>query len=90
MTAEYATPSNAVNQVVIYDKIIQSAEDASFSLKNEYNKYNLFDFSGELRGADLTLRLSWDVMPLFGPLDLQHGGEFEFVLPAKYGSGLSV
>ena len=85
MTAEYQTDAFALNQVVIFDKIIQTPEEAEFSLTNEWNKYMLLDIGEELRGRDVSLKLGWDVMPLFGPLEIQYGGEHNFTLPDAYG-----
>ena len=36
------------------------------------------------RGADVTLKLSWDVMPVTGSLNLQQQGVYKFKLPSEY------
>jgi len=63
VTAEYATKSNPFNQVVLWDEIIESPEEAELKLYNERNKYLLIDQYNELKGATVTLTLSWDIMP---------------------------
>ena len=68
VTANYSTPSNKENEVVIWDKIIQTADDAKIVEHNTLNKYNLIDQYDELRGSTVDLSLRWDVMPITGIL----------------------
>lgn len=43
LTAEYETEANAINQVVLWDKIIMRGENAKLSLKNFNQKYYFWD-----------------------------------------------
>lgn len=49
VVAEYATKLNPLNQVILWDKIIQSPQDAVLKLNNEFVKYALIDQGAELR-----------------------------------------
>ena len=85
VVAEYETSSNAVNQVVMWDKIVQRKEDANLSYKNVFNKYVLVDWKDELRGTDIKLKLVWDIMPLSGRLFMHHRtSRTNFQLPNVY------
>ena len=53
--------------------------------KNVFNKYVLVDRHDELRGADLKLRLVWDIMPLSGRLFMHsRDSRTNFKLPGEY------
>jgi len=71
LTAEYETPSNKLNQVVLWDKIILRGEDAHLKLK-EYNpKYYFWDDGNGLKGnPNVTLTLTWNIIPNAGGLPL--------------------
>ncbi|DAZ94934.1 TPA: hypothetical protein N0F65_012651 [Lagenidium giganteum] len=85
VVAEYVTKSNAKNEVVIWDKIVRSKEDAAaISATEEGVKYFLADQYDQLRGANVSLRLEWDVMPVCGQLFIHSQGRTSFVLPDKY------
>eukprot|EP00941_MAST-03F_sp_MAST-3F-sp1_P001841 g1841.t1 len=82
--AEYETESNSLNEVVLWDKIIPSKEEAVIKLKRHFVKYPLIDMHDELRGTEVTLKLLWDPMPITGILSMGKKGEHKFVLPSKY------
>eukprot|EP00937_MAST-01D_sp_MAST-1D-sp2_P004898 g4898.t1 len=85
IVAEYHSKSNTLNQVVMWDKIVQQQKDAKLSYKNVFNKYVLVDQYDELRGADLKLRLVWDIMPLSGRLFMHSKrSRTNFKLPSEY------
>ncbi|TMW62230.1 hypothetical protein Poli38472_009723 [Pythium oligandrum] len=85
VVAEYASKSNAVNQVVIWDKIVRTPDVArELQFENERVEYFLSDERDELRGANVTLRLEWDIMPVCGRLFVHTQGRSSFVLPDKY------
>eukprot|EP00914_Ancora_sagittata_P032190 GHVO01065189.1.p1 GENE.GHVO01065189.1~~GHVO01065189.1.p1 ORF type:complete len:171 (+),score=17.73 GHVO01065189.1:15-527(+) len=66
VTAEYETPKNGRNSVVIWDQIIQNKKDAKFS-KRASNKYPLTDqHHSTLIGNNITLHLKFSYMPHFG------------------------
>eukprot|EP00877_Chromochloris_zofingiensis_P010692 jgi/Chrzof1/5877/Cz16g19030.t1 len=66
--AEYRTPDNAVNQVVLWDKIIERKEDAVLKIKALRTKYAFLDQGNNLRGMPLNLTVAWNVMPKVGML----------------------
>ena len=74
----------ALNQVVIWDKIVTSKEKARLIMNDEFNKYALVDQFAELRGAHVELKLNWDVMPIVGMLELQQKHGQAFTLPDRY------
>eukprot|EP00975_Prorocentrum_lima_P009433 2006135-Prorocentrum_lima.AAC.1 len=81
VVAEYATQTNPLNQVFIWDKIIEREEDAVIKQDNQFVKYALIDQGAELRGKDVTLRLVWEQMPLTGQILLNSGGSKSFYMP---------
>ncbi len=68
ITAKYTTSSNAFNEVVIWDRIVNRTADARIRLVDAFNEYPLIDHKTELRGTPITLTLNWDVMPITGLL----------------------
>ncbi|KAG1685355.1 hypothetical protein DVH05_008459 [Phytophthora capsici] len=86
VVAEFESTSNARNQVVIWDKIVQTKEAASLlQFQDEGVKYFLADQHDELRGANVTLSLEWDIMPVCGRLFVHSGDtKSSFELPNKY------
>ncbi|KAK9664810.1 hypothetical protein RND81_14G070200 [Saponaria officinalis] len=65
VAAEYESPENALNQISLWDVIIQSPEDAVIRATFR-NKYALFDQGSNLRGKKFNLTLHWHVMPKTG------------------------
>lgn len=49
VVAEYESPTNPLNQVIIWDKIIKTKEEAQLKYTNEFVKYALIDQGAELR-----------------------------------------
>uniref|UniRef100_A0AAV1UU57 Signal peptidase complex subunit 3 n=1 Tax=Peronospora matthiolae TaxID=2874970 RepID=A0AAV1UU57_9STRA len=86
VVAEFESASNIRNQVVIWDKIVQTKEDASMlQFQDEGVKYFLADQHDELRGANVTLRLEWDIMPVCGRIFVHTSDtKADFGLPNKY------
>ena len=52
VNVEYETPKNHLNQVVVFDRIIEKRDNAVISNKNLRNKYNLVDQGKNLRGEE--------------------------------------
>jgi len=84
VVAEYESKRNKLNQVVIWDAIIQSADDAHIRFKEQSVKYALIDQGAELRNKTITLKLQWDHMPLTGRMYIHERIGSQFTLPAKY------
>ena len=61
VVAEYATPTNELNQVVIWDKIIQTKADAKIQFTKDRAEYFLADQFNELRNVPVQLKLTWYV-----------------------------
>lgn len=85
LIAEYETPENKVNQVVLWDKIIKRGENAVLNLKKQSTKYYFFDDGSNLRGNEVKLSLHWNVIPNSGYMWIvgPHGSH-SFVIPEKY------
>jgi signal peptidase complex subunit 3 len=63
--AEFSTPSNPVNEIVLWDKIIEASDPVKkVHEKNSVIKYPLSDQYDELRGKEVTLKVYYDTMPL--------------------------
>jgi signal peptidase complex subunit 3 len=57
VVAEYESTLNPLNQVIIWDKIVKSKEEAHLKLNNEFVKYALID-----QGAELRLDVSYNIL----------------------------
>ncbi|XP_046718932.1 signal peptidase complex subunit 3 [Silurus meridionalis] len=88
LSAEYSTKSNALNQVVLWDKIVRRGEKDKLELKDMKSKYFFFDDGNGLRAnKNVTLTLSWNVVPNAGILPLVVGsGHISLPFPDSYES----
>ncbi|KAJ8919394.1 hypothetical protein NQ315_016487 [Exocentrus adspersus] len=86
LTAEYETPSNELNQVVLWDKIILRGENAALDFKNMNTKYYFWDDGNGLKGnKNITLSLSWNIIPNSGLLpNIFARGSHSFKFPVEY------
>lgn len=91
VVATYATPTNPKNQLVLWDRIIESSDDPVtkkiLNEKNVFVKYGLVDQGAELRDTEVELSLMWDHMPLTGLLYVgaqKEGTASKFALPSEY------
>ena len=84
VVAEYESDANPVNQVVIWDKIVESSEDAVLKIKKQPVKYALIDQGAELRNKEVSLKLKWDHMPFTGGVYQGEGLGSNYTFPAKY------
>jgi len=85
LSAEYATPTTTHNTAVLWDKIIMRGEKTSLDLKSIKTKYYFRDDTGTLSGENVTLTLSWNVMPNMGHLSWVKATEtHSFSFPAEY------
>jgi len=87
VVATYKTDTNPLNQVVLWDKIVEAIhpEDMVIKEDNVIVKYALVDQGAELRGREVELRLMWDHMPLTGGLFMEQStNSSKFTLPTEY------
>ncbi|XDA89847.1 hypothetical protein R6Z07F_019431 [Ovis aries] len=64
----------ALNQVVLWDKIVLRGDNPKLLLKDMKTKYFFFDDGNGLKGnRNVTLTLSWNVVPNAGILPLVTG-----------------
>lgn len=86
LTAEYSTPTNTLNQVVLWDKIILRGENAILDFKNMNTKYYFWDDGNGLKGnPNVTLTLSWNIIPNAGLLPSIFAlGHHVFRFPSEY------
>merc|ERR1712115_194618 len=86
LSAEYSTPKNKVNQVVLWDKIIQRGENAVLDYRSMNTKYYFWDDgNGLLNHKNVTLTLSWNVIPNAGNLPrIASSGAHSFKFPSEY------
>lgn len=84
VVAEYRTKANVLNQVILWDDIIQEESKAKIKFKNKMVKYALIDQGKELRNNEIQLRLMWDHMPLTGGLYSAAKNASTFRLPNEY------
>uniref|UniRef100_A0A8V0XGH1 Signal peptidase complex subunit 3 n=2 Tax=Phasianidae TaxID=9005 RepID=A0A8V0XGH1_CHICK len=76
----------ALNQVVLWDKIILRGDNPRLFLKDMKSKYFFFDDGNGLKGnRNVTLTLSWNVVPNAGLLPLVTGsGHMSVPFPDTY------
>lgn len=69
LLAEYRSPDNGFNQVVLWDKIIRRGENALLRYARVMQEYRFLDERQSLRAnPNITLYLSWNVIPNAGLL----------------------
>ncbi|CAG8441683.1 3126_t:CDS:10 [Ambispora leptoticha] len=81
VVAEYESETHDVNQIVLWDSVIRSKEDANITLKQLQNKYNFHDISPSFSGLNATYSLHWDIMPHVGGLK---NGQVKAVTEIKF------
>jgi signal peptidase complex subunit 3 len=88
VVASYETDSKKINQIVVWDKILEAVDPIKvIDMENVFVKYALVDQGDELRGKEVSLQLRWDHMPITG---LLYMGEqpvestSTFTLPTEY------
>ncbi|KAJ1215716.1 hypothetical protein NDU88_003324 [Pleurodeles waltl] len=86
LSAEYSTRNNALNQVVLWDKIVLRGDNPLLTMKDIKSKYFFFDDGNGLKGnQNITLTLSWNVVPNAGILPLVSGsGHISVPFPEAY------
>ena len=89
VVASYPSRDKPLNQVVVWDKIVEAIhpEDMLLEADNVYVKYALTDHGQALRETDVTLTLMWDHMPITGllyPGQQTKESATKFTLPAEY------
>ena len=85
LSAEYSTPTVTHNTAVLWDKIIMRGENTQLDLKSIKTKYYFRDDSGALSGGNISLTLSWNVMPNVGHLTWVKAEEqHSFTFPTEY------
>lgn len=82
--AEYDSSVNSLNQVIIWDKIIKTPDQALLKKKKEFVKYSLIDQGKELRDKNVSLYLYWDAMPLTGRIYTENQLAGSMKLPSEY------
>ncbi|KAM7328621.1 hypothetical protein ACRRTK_012713 [Alexandromys fortis] len=77
---------SALNQVVLWDKIVLRGDNPKLLLKDMKTKYFFFDDGNGLKGnRNVTLTLSWNVVPNAGILPLVTGsGHVSVPFPDTY------
>jgi len=85
LIAEYVTPANSLNQVVLWDKIIRRGENARINLRDIATKYYFWDDGEHLRSNNVTLSLGWNIISNAGRLPhIRANGSTSFVFPDQY------
>lgn len=84
VVAEYETDTHPRNEVIVWDSILSNRKDAFLRRKGQQNKYSLKDHGFGLRGADITLKFKYNILPYMGPLLYGESGENQFTVPTNY------
>ena len=89
VTAEYATDTSPRNVVTLWNRIVESAEDAKLDIRRLPRMYP-FIFAAEMNaasgllGLDYNVTLSWNVMPKVGRLYTRSETVTGLRIPAYY------
>ncbi|CAM9671622.1 unnamed protein product, partial [Laminaria digitata] len=73
-----------LDQVILWDKVVESAEEAHLIEQDMTVKYGLIDEGAGLRNTSVTLMLYWDHMPLTGTLFMHSVAVDTFEAPGEY------
>ncbi|XP_055499318.1 signal peptidase complex subunit 3-like [Leucoraja erinacea] len=86
LSAEYVTKSNALNQLILWDKIIARGENPKLDFRGMSTKYLFLDDGNGLKGhKNISLFLSWNIIPNAGTLFLIPASTQTLIsLPDKY------
>lgn len=82
--ADYWSDEGKLNQVVLWDSIIQQKERAVIKLKKHKTKYAFIGHGHSLRDRAVNLTLVWDNMPRVGALFMTSRSVPIGSLPAQY------
>lgn len=67
LTANYRTPSNSLNQVILWDYVFNRGEKGQLRLRDQHPEYYMWDDGFGLKGNDnITLTLSMNIVPNAG------------------------
>jgi len=88
--ASYSAPGRPSNRAVIWDEVIHTKEHAKrIQGEKVFSDYEMDDFGQHLKGANVTLKIGWDVMPYVGFVGKHHQlkflGNTQFEMPTSYG-----
>ena len=84
VVAEYQSPTHPRNEVIVWDSILSSRSQALVKKRNQPNKYSLRDHGYGLRGAEVSLKFKYNILPYMGPLFYGEQGHTTFTVPANY------
>ena len=88
VVASYETPTKKINQIVVWDKILEAIDpNKVIQEDNVFVKYALVDQGNQLRNKNVTLHLLWDHMPITGLLYMGEQSKDDmswFQLPSEY------
>ncbi|GJP39608.1 hypothetical protein CLOM_g23961 [Closterium sp. NIES-68] len=84
VTADFSTPKHPLNQVSLWDAIIERKEDAALQFTREISEYSLMDQGNSLRGLPFNLTVYWNVMPIVGGLSMGKVSFSGFSMPPNY------
>lgn len=90
---EYSTPQNQRNEMIIWDKIIQSpaitgyGDGGRFSTRNARNKYPIADINDALNGVTGRVSVRWNIVPNVGRLAFASKGQHNQAFPVAFAKG---
>eukprot|EP00238_Polyblepharides_amylifera_P003748 CAMPEP_0196583232 /NCGR_PEP_ID=MMETSP1081-20130531/42600_1 /TAXON_ID=36882 /ORGANISM="Pyramimonas amylifera, Strain CCMP720" /LENGTH=166 /DNA_ID=CAMNT_0041904049 /DNA_START=273 /DNA_END=773 /DNA_ORIENTATION=+ len=83
IAAEYPSKKNALNQVSLWDRIIQHLDEKHIKLPYVRNKYKLQDQGSHLKNKELNLTMYYHIMPFVGRM--RSGSvTFPIKMPSEY------
>ncbi|EGG20771.1 microsomal signal peptidase subunit [Cavenderia fasciculata] len=84
ITAEYVTPTNVVNQVVIWDKIVTDKDMAVINEKNIAKYYLGGDQRVNYKNLALNITFNYNVIPISGWITTHQQGSYSIKIPPTY------
>jgi len=87
VSASWHNKAHKLSEVMLWDFIIDSKEQAQFYFQGLNSKYPLVDKGKHLRDANVTLSFHWNTMPHSGMMFFSKKGSQSVTFPAKYIDG---
>jgi hypothetical protein len=88
--ASYTAPGRPSNRAILWDDVVHTKEHAKRIVGEKvFSDYEMDDVGQHLKGANVTLKIGWDVMPYVGFVgkhyQLDFSGDSQFTMPENYG-----
>eukprot|EP00667_Euglena_gracilis_P022997 EG_transcript_25815 len=84
IVARWQSKAHRMSEVVLWDFIVESKDQAQIRFQDLNSKYPLVDKGRQLKDANLTLEFHWNAMPYSGLLLFTQTGSQSVAFPSRY------